>query len=276
MAGHYMDQAAHLVDMQAAKKLVLMCIADDADKLSRIGRVGLDAIMDWSGLKRSRALAVIAELVDEGYLVRHAAGRIGRQAEFVVFPGGCCPLHGPVPGYTPPTDNADEEQTEDLDTAGSDTADPLPDTAGSGQTDPRSDVEGPIEGPEEGPVQGPAATGPLPKRLNPQNTPQPPAERGAHCDPDGQPHPNCRGCGTTRRTGRVTPADTAAAELAAVEDLRTRRAAIAHCGACSPYDRTVEVPGLGIRRCPDCHPDLVVGPMPRPQLSVVPQRASAR
>lgn len=101
-------------------------------------------------------------------------------------------------------------------------------------------------------------------------TPQPPAERGAHCDPIAQPHLNCRGCGTNRRGAQPTAADIAAAEQAAIDDLRARRAAVPHCGTCEPHDRTVEIPGNGWRRCPSCHPDLVVGPMPRPSLHIVP------
>lgn len=108
------------------------------------------------------------------------------------------------------------------------------------------------------------------------NYPPDPPPSGGHCDPITKPHRNCRGCGTSRRGARRSPAEAAAAELRVVEDMRARRAAVQHCGACSPYDRTVEIPGMGVRRCPDCHPDLVVGPLPRyPQLVVVP-RVSVR
>lgn len=109
-----------------------------------------------------------------------------------------------------------------------------------------------------------------------RDTPQPPAERGATCDPISQPHRNCRGCHTSRRSAMPTAAEAAAAEAAAIEQLRARRAAVPHCGACDPHDRTVEIEGVGWRRCSGCHPDLVVGPLPRPQLAVVPQRAAHR
>ena len=244
MAGHYMDCAAN-TDLPASKKLVMMCIADDADKQSRIGRVGLDAIRKWSGLGRSRALEVIKELVDDGYLARHAAGRIGRQAEFVVFPSGCCPLHGPVPGHVAPAPAVDKQ--------------PRPSKRGSGGPDPLPAVdaaEGPEEGPEEGPVQGPAQTGPPLELLElpEQEPPNPPARRGAKCAHGRST--GCRPCGTSPRAARQ-------AQVAAAAEHERQRAAVRWCGAyhCDRSTRRIFDPDTGMpSKCPDCHPDLVIGP----------------
>jgi hypothetical protein len=257
MAGHYMDCAAN-TDLQASKKLVLMCIADDADKQSRIGRVGLDAIRTWSGLGRSRALEVIKQLVDEGYLVRHAAGRIGRQAEFVVFPAGCCPLHGPVPGYAPPAATVDDvEHTDDR---------------GSGGPDPLSAAES-REGPEEGPEEGPAQSGP-PLELSIKKPPNPPASQGAKCD-HGRTS-GCRRCGTNPRAAQaaeqLAAAESAAAELDRIE---RARAQLPWCGdrSCDRHSRWREADN-GQARCPLCHPDVAIG-RPSPELVALAQQLPA-
>lgn len=270
MAGHYMDCAAN-TDLQASKKLVLMCIADDADKQSRIGRVGLDAIRKWSGLGRSRALEVIKDLVDEGYLARHAAGRIGRQAEFVVFPGGCCGLHGPVAGYVP--DEAPEAAVEQASERGSGGPDPLPETplsTGSGTADPAVD----IEGPEEGPIEGPAQTGPPLEQL-PIKTPPTPAGRGDRAKVCSHGAGACRRCGTNPRALRVNPRAAVDDELAA---LVAARAAVPHCGHpdCNPANRWREPDAGRAHRCPTCHPDVVVGPAPVRPLALAGAASSPR
>jgi hypothetical protein len=85
-------------------------------------------------------------------------------------------------------------------------------------------------------------------------TPQPPAERGTDCSTDLQPHPNCRGCGTTRRALRRT-----AARAGREHERRDRLARPAWCGSCDPDTRRggtlVEFdPSLP---CPACSPDVV-------------------
>lgn len=186
MAIHFLECAAHS-DLPPSKKLALMAIADDSDKTTRVGSAGLEAIMAWSGLKKSRALEVIAELVADGYLRREKGGRIGRRAEFTVFPNGCCALHGPIPSGSAqpdPTENGSQNPPR-----GSDTVDP----SASDVPDPKAEVEGPIEGPIEGPV----AVGPLPISLS-LSTPNP-RQAGA-CNPDEPIHERgCRACGTSPR-----------------------------------------------------------------------------
>lgn len=98
MSNHLIDCAAE-TDLPASKKLALMACADSADRDSHIALPGLDMIMRWSGLGKSRALEVIAELCDEGYLRRVSAARRGHRAEFLVFAAiECCAMHEPADG----------------------------------------------------------------------------------------------------------------------------------------------------------------------------------
>lgn len=53
-------------------------------------------------------------------------------------------------------------------------------------------------------------------------------------------HTGCRACGTSPR------------QLAAVD--KQPRARPPWCGVCDETDRTIELPGATVRRCPDCHP----------------------
>lgn len=186
MAIHLLECAAH-TDLAPSKKLALMALADDADKVTRIGSAGLDGVMAWSGLKKSRALEVLAELVAEGFLRRERGGRIGRRAEFVVFPDGCCALHGPVkPGSAQPDPSEIDPQSPVSGSA-------VPDPSASDAPDPEPEVEGP----EEGPIEGPVATGPLPIPLS-KNPPNP--RKAGGCNPDKPVHEHgCRACGTSSR-----------------------------------------------------------------------------
>lgn len=199
MAIHFTECAA-LTELPASKKLVLMACADSADKDSRIAKPGLENVCRWSGLKKSRALEVIAELVAEGYLVRRSSGRAGRRAEFYVFPAGCCALHGPLHHIT----------------------------TGSGAPDPQPEVQGPEE--------GPTATGPLPS--SEVLTPQPPATAGGDSTSSntaaGRKRPS-RGDGTNPRALRAAAEREAAqrAQDRAAADRRTRLQAIAACNRCS-------------------------------------------
>lgn len=84
-----------------------------------------------------------------------------------------------------------------------------------------------------------------------ERTPQPPARRGADCDPISKPHSRCRGCGTTKRV----EVQTAAAEAIAAEERRRAAAKNApHCGDpdCDPHSRW-RTTALGVVRCPECH-----------------------
>lgn len=263
MAMHFTESAA-LLGLPAAKKLVLMAFADSADKDSRVAIPGFDTVMQWSGLKRSQAYDVVAELVEDGYLARRAAGRSGRRAEFFVFPrGGCCPLHSALPDFLEPSPEDDETPTEDQG-SGSGTPDPdlrteqaehQPEVAAAdGQPSTRSPGSGSGSGTGSGLDRTPSR---LPGSKNPPN---PPASRGAKCTHGKRS--GCRPCGTSPRAALQAAA---AAEAVEAAQLELRRAAVPWCGGyhCDRTTRRVFDADTGkSARCPDCHPDLVVGPAP--------------
>lgn len=101
MSIHHVECAA-LMRLPPSTKLVLMAFADSADKDTSVAFPGLDNVMAWSGLRKSRALEVTRWLVTQGYLARVAASKPGQRAEYLVLPAGCCPQHGPIAGYAGP------------------------------------------------------------------------------------------------------------------------------------------------------------------------------
>lgn len=260
MAIHFTECAA-LTDLAPAKKLALMACCDSADKDTRIAMPGFDTIQQWSGLKRSQAYDVIAELVALGYLARRSGGRAGRRAEFYVFPGGgCCPMHGALPDWTPadaPSDGAAEAQQ-----SGSGVPDPdsAPDERGQ-----EGAPSGSGSGTGSGSGSGPDRT---PSRLRTyQEPPNPPASRGAksrcrrHPNPD-QPGAGCRRCGTNPRAAdRQAQLEAATAAAAEVARFERDRADLPWCEHpdCSREDRWRSPDGGRAHRCPECNPDVVVG-----------------
>lgn len=161
MAIHYLESAAELPELDRGQKLVLMCFADSANAENRVGFPGFEKLTKWSNLGRSQLYNVISQLVDHGLIIKVRDGGRGRRAEYAVFPrGGCCPMHGPLPGY--------EESASDLDVSdepGSDVPDPAPDLRVSASPEVASDAPDPqvaVQGPIMGPIMGPIAVGPLP------------------------------------------------------------------------------------------------------------------
>jgi len=98
---HLLIAAAYLEDLPQGTKLALMAIADSGDEQTLEAAPGLPKIRAWSGLSKSQALAVIAQLakpVDKGGLgliERLEAGRLGRRAVYRVFPNGVPPIPHP-------------------------------------------------------------------------------------------------------------------------------------------------------------------------------------
>jgi hypothetical protein len=175
MASHLMDCAASM-KLPASKKLVLMAFADSGDKFTRRALPGFETVLEWSGLARSRAMEVISELIEDGLLVRVAAATVGKRAEFVVFPKGCCVLHGEVPADAVPPASA---------TARTSTR------PGSGPADPGTQ---PGSGSGSGSGSGPDRT---PSNLRISTTPSlpptsgesPPTQLALVPEPDGDPPP---------------------------------------------------------------------------------------
>lgn len=69
-----------------AHKLVMLCLADSADDATRAGWPGLDAIMEWAGVKRSQAYAILADLQADGLIRAATRGQRGKRAEWVCWP----------------------------------------------------------------------------------------------------------------------------------------------------------------------------------------------
>jgi hypothetical protein len=88
MSTHLLIAAAYLEGLPQGRKLVLMAIADSADEHTLEAAPGLPKLRAWSGLGKSQALAIVAQLVDGKYLERLEAGRLGRRAVYRVFPLG--------------------------------------------------------------------------------------------------------------------------------------------------------------------------------------------
>lgn len=146
MSIHALIAAAYLEDLSPSTKLALMAIADSSDEQTRESAPGLPKVRAWSGLKRSQALAIVAELCHATdtrprYLEHVAKGRVGRRAVYRVFPDGVPVIPRPeevvarFERSSPPVEKSGEEGPADWTL-------PL--------------EEGPIS-----PVEGPAQTGPL-------------------------------------------------------------------------------------------------------------------
>lgn len=74
------------------QKLVLMKIADSADDQTRLARPGLERMMAWTGVGEKQVSTVVTELVGLGLVERVTIGRVGRRAEYRVFPHGVPPI----------------------------------------------------------------------------------------------------------------------------------------------------------------------------------------
>lgn len=242
MSIHHLECAAELKHLIPSKKLVLMAVCDDADKETRLGAPGIDKLHLWSGINaKSQVLAVIAELVDEGYLERVSPGRKGRKAVFRVFARvGCCALHGPVAAPASDQRDLDQQVVETAEAiaaatapAGSGQPAPAPAGIGSGQPDanpiaPGSALPDPDLSIGSGEGSGLDRTPPV----SPENNPPTPASGGAGCarhTNPAEPGVNCRGCGTTnRQLAEARKRDRVAAEAAArIEAQRKRQEAAA-------------------------------------------------
>jgi hypothetical protein len=218
-------------DMEPSKKLALMAFADSADKLTRVAFPGLDRVMKWSGRKRSRAMELIAELCDDGKLKRKATGHKGRQAEYWVYPEGCCPLHGPIVTERAPDSKGPAGRNVTRSEEPAPTPPPTPE--GSGPSDPSESIG---SGKGSGKGSGPDRT---PSNLRITTTPQPPASQGAVRCAQNHNRPT-RGCCAPRD---VRAAQTAPPPLPP------------WCEQCDdPRSRVVEIDDRTTAPCPRCHP----------------------
>ena len=260
----------HLIDctkrlpLPASTKLVLLAFADSADGVTRLAYPGLEAVQEWGSVGRSRAMEIVAELVDLGLLEKRRAGHRGRRAEYLVFPRGCCPVHPAPPadddldgdtegsGVPDPSSTTGSARPDPTGPAekGSGTADSLS-VNGSGVPDPSESVRSTGPSTRKGSGKGPAQRTPSSARTTtPPHPPTADASGGASTSttttgcarPGPTPHINCRGCGTTNRqlaaSQRRTDAERRRAAAAA--QLQADRAARA-AGRVSTEDRPAEV-----------------------------------
>lgn len=86
-----MIAAAYVEGITPTSRLVLMAIADSSDEHSRLSAPGLPKLRAWSGRSKAQVLRIVAQLERDGLLAQDpktGAGRVGRRAEWTVFPYG--------------------------------------------------------------------------------------------------------------------------------------------------------------------------------------------
>ncbi|MFE0190741.1 helix-turn-helix domain-containing protein [Streptomyces sp. NPDC058989] len=94
MSIHLMLAAAYLPKevINKTQKMVLMKIADSADDQTLLARPGLERMMAWAGVGEKQVITIVTELVGLGFVERVEVGRVGRRAEYKVFPHGVPPI----------------------------------------------------------------------------------------------------------------------------------------------------------------------------------------
>lgn len=93
MSVHLVQCAARL-PLKPGEKLVLLCLAENANGRDARAFPGLATLMAWSGLSRARVFEILKTLAELRLIEQVGVGHRGRAAEFVVLPYGCCPVHG--------------------------------------------------------------------------------------------------------------------------------------------------------------------------------------
>jgi hypothetical protein len=79
-------EAAAETPLHATSKLVLMAIADDANKLTRLAYPGMPKMVLWSGASERRIFGILEELIAEQFVARCSFGKPGRRTEWLIFP----------------------------------------------------------------------------------------------------------------------------------------------------------------------------------------------
>lgn len=105
MSVHLVTCAAE-IPLKQGEKLVLLCLAENANSRDAIAFPGMDRLRMWSGLSKSRVLEILNVLAELRLIEQVGRGHKGRAAEFRVFPFGCCVGHGKEEG----SDWSDPEQ----------------------------------------------------------------------------------------------------------------------------------------------------------------------
>ncbi len=226
--------------INTTQKLVLMKIADSADDQTRLARPGLERMMAWAGVGEKQVITVVTQLVGLGLVERVTVGRVGRRAEYRVFPHGVPPIPSteelierrraalsaptnprlarktvrrkPSSAARTQQDVAAREEERAAADAASEPGLPEgnPDDAPGRVTpgEPSGLPSGNRAGsPGETPSLPPSSSSlPNPPTPTTDAAGEPVAERGeprwAGCPKHAEPVSNCRGCGTNPRAGR--------------------------------------------------------------------------
>ena len=170
MSVHLIECAAEL-KLKPQQKLVLLCFADSASRDTRVAYPGLDQLMTWSGLGRSRVFEVLKELTELGLIRQRASGHRGRRSEYLVFPDGCCVQHGYEPRPVDLTEGIDAGCAQ---SGTADPIDPPAESVDSPATRTLSHPQGPVDdkkGSGFSSEKGPALGWTPPRALLPTSTP---------------------------------------------------------------------------------------------------------
>ncbi|MFF2274185.1 hypothetical protein ACFVTX_18065 [Agromyces sp. NPDC058136] len=85
MAIQHLENAA-MEPLHPAAKLVLMAIADDANRETRIAYPGSAKLAAWADCSEERVPGILQELICRQLIARRSKGRRGRRTEYIVFP----------------------------------------------------------------------------------------------------------------------------------------------------------------------------------------------
>lgn len=138
---HLVAEAGKL-PVKGATKLVFLCLCESAQSSSeRRSFPGVEALMQWGSVSRARVFELLDDLEELALIRQTKRGQKHQRAEYVVFPEGCCDLHGPCSA----SDTQDAEQPVDSPTGRTlrtaqgpvfDSQGPVLGLSGSGAPDP--------------------------------------------------------------------------------------------------------------------------------------------
>lgn len=96
MSTHLVTCAAQ-VNLKPSEKLVLLCLAENANSKDSRAFPGMATLRTWTGLGDASIYRILSRLEEFGLIEQVGAGFRGRAAEFLVLPFGCCEAHGKDP-----------------------------------------------------------------------------------------------------------------------------------------------------------------------------------
>lgn len=96
MSVHLVSCAAQ-VNLKPSEKLVLLCLAENANSKDSKAFPGMTTLRTWTGLGDASIYRILRRLEEFGLIQQVGAGHRGRAAEFLVLPFGCCEAHGKDP-----------------------------------------------------------------------------------------------------------------------------------------------------------------------------------